>query len=771
MKRVLLFVFWVSLLGAERIPGLFIVELAEEPGKTTAREAAIAREGVARQLAASGVQVLDTTERVLNSLIVSSAVDDPATLAATAGVKKVYPVYEVFLELDRARALHRAQEAWTQVGGIENAGKGIKIAILDTGIQRDHPGFQDPSLPLPAGFPRGNRDSDLAGTSNKIIVARSYAVREGEEPSPEDVIGHGTAVAMVAAGVLHNATFGEISGIAPKAWLGSYKVFGANGVSNSAVIIKAIDDAVVDGMDIINLSLGLFPAPRPEDDPVVQAVERASRAGVLVVKSAGNSGPDPATTSSPGAAPSILSVGSSSNARILGAAAIVGSAPPYAAIPAAAPFPDGPIQAEMADVAALDQTGQACSALPEGSLAGKIALILRGSCFFEVKLNNAQRAGAVAGLVYTDANQDVVTMAIGTATLPALMVSHADGLQIKSQIREEPGVRAVLRFEGAALPVDPRRVSRFSSRGPGHGFSISPDLLATGQDVYTAAQTTHPDGDIYDPRGYAVVSGTSFSAPMVSGAAAVVKSFRPGLTVEQYKSLLVNSASPLLINGEAPAGAQQAGAGVLNIYNALLQTTTVSPVSLSFGSFGATADVWRQLKVTNISSKARHYVVDAQPLGSSPAVLAFPRDFWLEGGASMTVNLKFEIFTAEPGEYQGVVLIRSGDGDPALRIPYWYGVADGFPRRITVLSAPSSAAAGSVVNILFRMTDAAGAIVSGFEPAVIGPDNSEILEVRSLDATFPGVYRARVRLEPTPGANVFSIHAWNLVTRVTIRGN
>lgn len=771
MKRVLLFFFWLSLLGAERIPGLFIVELAEEPGKTSAREAAIARDGVARRLAAGGVEVLAATEHVLNSLIVNSASDDPAVLAGMPGVKNVYPVYEVFLELDRARALHRAQEAWTQVGGIENAGKGVKIAIVDTGIQRDHPGFQDPSLPLPQGYPRGNRDSDLAATSNKIIVARSYAVREGEEPSPEDSLGHGTAVAMVAAGVLHNAPFGEISGMAPKAWLGSYKVFGASGLSNSAVVVKAIDDAVADGMDIINLSLGLFPAPRPEDDPVVQAVERASKAGVLVVKSVGNSGPDPTTTSSPSDAPSILSVGSSPNARILSAAAIVGSAPPYVAIPAAAPWPDDPVQGEMVDVAAVDQTGQACSALPEGSLAGKIALILRGGCFFEVKLNNAQRAGAVAGLVYTDANQEVAIMSVGTATLPGMMVSHADGLQIKRQIREEPGVRGVLRFEGVAVPADPRRVSRFSSRGPGHNFRISPDLLATGQDVYTAAQTINPEGEIYDPRGYAVLNGTSFSAPMVAGAAAVVKSFRPGLTVEQYKSILVNSASPLLINGEAPAGVQQAGAGVLNIYNALLQTTTVSPASLSFGSFGGTADVWRQLQVTNIAQKTRHYVVDVQPAGAAPALLAFPRDFWLAPGASMTVSLKFEIFSAQPGEYQGVVLIRSGDGDPALRIPYWYGVGDGFPRRITVLSAPASAAAGSVVNIQFRMTDAAGAIVLGFDPAVIGPDNSEILEVRSLDTVLPGVYRARVRLEPTPGLNVFSIHAWNMVTRVTIRGN
>src|SRR5262249_18865718 len=160
---------------------------------------------------------------------------------------------------------------------------------IDTGIDLQHPGFQDLSLPIPTGFPRANNSTDLAFTNNKVIVARSYAdlfPMPDTDTTPRDRVGHGTATAMAAAGATNTGPLATISGVATKAWLGSYKVFGSPGVNDSATdaaILKAIDDAVADGMDVINLSLGSLEASRLEDDLEVHALERAAALGVLVV--------------------------------------------------------------------------------------------------------------------------------------------------------------------------------------------------------------------------------------------------------------------------------------------------------------------------------------------------------------------------------------------------------------------------------------------------------------------------------------------------------
>src|SRR6478672_8551891 len=173
-------------LFAENVPGRYIVELTTEPVATQARglgrdamrspaaqraRARIRAEQAAargRVQAAEGV-VSASLENVQNALVVE--IDDAKAprLAALPGVRKVYPVREFRLLLDHALPLHKVPEAWTQVG-VGNAGAGIKIGILDTGVDVRHAGFNDGGFTAPEGFPRG----DLAFTNNKVIVARSY---------------------------------------------------------------------------------------------------------------------------------------------------------------------------------------------------------------------------------------------------------------------------------------------------------------------------------------------------------------------------------------------------------------------------------------------------------------------------------------------------------------------------------------------------------------------------------------------------------------------
>ncbi len=167
----------------------------------------------------------------------------------------------------------QASGAWSQLGGISNAGAGVRIGVLDSGIDQTHPAFQDSSLHPPAGFPLG----DPNFTNNKVIVARSYVPQLAPSPfdpqyslpddnSPSDHFGHGTAIAMIAAGARVQAPVAAINGIAPKAFLGNYKIYGSPGINDTSsygVIIQALEDAVSDGMDIAVLASGgaAFSAP------------------------------------------------------------------------------------------------------------------------------------------------------------------------------------------------------------------------------------------------------------------------------------------------------------------------------------------------------------------------------------------------------------------------------------------------------------------------------------------------------------------------------
>ena len=338
------------------------------------------------------------------------------------------------LVLDHALAVHKITDAWSQVG-LSNAGAGIKIAIIDTGIDNTHPAFQEPSLVVPNGFPQVNPNTDTAFTSNKVIVARSYVNLLSTDPdlSARDHVGHGTGVAMAAAGVLSAGPLATIRGVAPVAYLGNYKVFGSPGVNdttNDGAILKAIDDAVADGMDVINLSLGDVATPLA-DDPEANTIARAASMGTIVVVAGGNNGPDPQTFGSPATAPLAISVGASVNDRNFSATTTVGGVR-YEAIPGTGPAPAQAVTARIIDITTLGDNGLACSPFAAGSLKGDIALVLRGVCFFTDKLNNVQAGGAVGALVYTDAARpDAIIMSVGSATLPAMMVSNGDGVKIK----------------------------------------------------------------------------------------------------------------------------------------------------------------------------------------------------------------------------------------------------------------------------------------------------------------------------------------------------
>ncbi len=755
-----------ALAAQEYVPGRFIVQL-DEPGKgSVGRAAAVQRAGVWAAVEERTGVVRDSVELVLNALIVEIDESRRGELETLPGVRRVYRDRKLRLDMDRAVDLVKARDAWRTVGGDDQAGKGIKIAILDTGIDVSHPAFKDESLAVPDGFPKFSRENDVKGTNRKVVAARGYGIQGA--PDIRDRIGHGTAVASVAAGTRHAAPVGEFAGIAPKAFLGAYRLDDADGSFTSTALIRALEDVAKDGMDVMNMSLGFFPQARFEDDPVAQAVERLAER-VIVTKSAGNMGPDAGMSTAP-ASPSAITVGASWNDRALGPSVEVPGLGGVLASRPDAELPTAPMTGELVDAAQAEPSGLLCALPAEGIFADRIVLILRGECTFELKLTNAKRARAKGAIIYTNANPVNSLWSIGAATLPVVMIGNEHGLRIKQALADEPGLGAKISFDLGSITLDANQLASFSSRGPGVSNNIHVDLVAPGDDIFLAAQRGNALGEIFSNTGYAVEGGTSFSAPMVAGAAAVLKAARPGLTVKQYKSLLVNSAAPLARSNGIVFGVQSAGAGRLDVERAVRAMTVASPVSVGFGVGRLTADLARDVALTNLGAVADTIAITVSPLGASTAaVIVSPATLTLRAGESRVVTVRLSGAELTPGEHQGFLLVKGAQSPVEMRVPYWYGASDKVAKSITLIAQTLWPRAGDRVQYLMRVSDAAGAALMEAPPVIeVAEGDGRVEAIQSLDGDFPGLWLVNLRLGVVSTTNVFRFTSGDAVRTVKL---
>jgi hypothetical protein len=250
---------------------------------------------------------------------------------------------------------------------------------------------------------------------------------------------------------------------------------------------------------------------------------------------------------------------------------------------------------------------------------------------------------------------------------------------------------------------------------------------------------------------------------------------RPNLSVAQYRSLLVNTATPIVLDSGQPLPVQQMGAGRLNLEAAVRSTLTVSPVSVSFGAGSGTVDLIRQMVVSNIGMAAETCSISVVPHEGGVAPTLSPQSLQLARGASATLTVQFTASGLTAGEYQGFIRVTGTRPEADLRIPYWYAVASTTSHYITLMSAPTSGAPEAALSqpILFRVTDASGVAVLSPAPEVEVQDGGgSVAWVSSQDSVYPGVFAANVRLGPNEGtnANVFRIRAGDVVQTVTIEG-
>src|SRR5829696_2801916 len=310
-----------------------VVTLAQKPLATTtwragrqlqSRTLASAQAGVARRIESSvpEARIRWRYRLVANGMAVVVPRSQLERLTSLPGVETVYPSVRYRTQLDRSPQQIGAQTLW--MPGLTSAGQGMKIAIIDEGIDQTHPFFSPAGYTMPAGFPKGQ----TAYTTAKVIVARAFAParpvwKHASKPFDPEFSSHGTHVAGIAAGNANTLAEGSrISGVAPRAYLGNYKALtiptdadvGLDG--NSPELVAAIEAAVADGMDVINMSVG-EPEIEPARDIVVKALGGAARAGVVPVVSAGNDFEEfgRGSVGSPGAAPEAITVGAVTTSR------------------------------------------------------------------------------------------------------------------------------------------------------------------------------------------------------------------------------------------------------------------------------------------------------------------------------------------------------------------------------------------------------------------------------------------------------------------------
>ncbi len=632
-----------------------------------------AQRTVESELRRRNVKVLGEAQTLVNAVFVSATAETARALRGIPGVKRVVAAPPLHMDLDRALDLANVPAAWSAVGGVSNAGAGIKIGIIDSGIDQNHPGFQDSSLQVPAGFPKG----ETAYTNNKVIVARSYVPLDSVGYNPDDLVsgshpddysprdrqGHGTAIAMIAAGVQNTGPQGTIQGVAPKAFLGNYKIIGSPGINDSArfaAFNNALEDALADGMEIVTLSLSegspAFYGPLDTDtgcggvcDIYSQAVENAVAKGMVVVTSAGNDGnigkivPTLNTIHFPGTAPSAITVGATTNSHVFYQSVHVsGTGVPSSLQNIRAVFGDGPKIASplTAPVRAAGGDGLACSALAADSMAGAIALIQRGTCDFTTKINNAQNAGARGVILYQLSGQENIYSGIfaqGTG-IPAVMIGNAAGSSLKTYLASNSSAQATLDPALTASDATPDVIWAASSRGPSPGTFgatpttvIKPELVAPGVGIYSATQKLDPNADSYSASGYMAFTGTSYAVPMVAGAVALVKQKFPSMTPAQLKSAVVNTASQNVTDENGAARINSMGAGKLNAGDAVSVAGVVDPATIEFGALSTTTvNISRTLRIYNVSGAAATFSVrvEQRDAGLTPQVTS---------GASVTV--------------------------------------------------------------------------------------------------------------------------------------
>jgi minor extracellular serine protease Vpr len=688
-------------------------KLAVQEKALVAAALAVQQEVVAEHVKSRGGEVLAKLQHAINGVKVRVKQGDLAALAGVPGVLAVRPV-RVYRPVD-ARADNAvsvpfigATAAWDDAGV---RGEGVKIAVLDTGIDYTHANFGGPgttaafeaasatsTLPAdPALFgpnaPKVKGGTDLVGDDYDASSDDPARTVPHPDPNPLDCNGHGSHVSGTATGFGVNAdgttyagpytapavrstAFRIGPGVAPKADLYMVRVFGCEGSTD--VVTEAIDWAVANGMDVINMSLGADFGSADDADAV--ASENAASAGVLVVASAGNAGPGEYITGVPAAGQRVISVAAMDSTPAFPAASVALS--PSGLTIVAQDSNGAPLPSASLPVVVLRNADQSISRgcdeaeYVDSVVAGKLVVTVRGVCARVDRATFGARHGAAAVAMINNAagyppfEGDIPNVAIaflgvqGGRSSDGGALAAATSATLTATTLTNPGFQAL---------------ASFTSGGPRFGDSaLKPNITAPGVSIQS---TLIGSGN----RGQRL-SGTSMASPHVAGVAALVRQAHSAWTPDEQRAAILSTADPSKVKDYE---ARVAGAGLVQASPAArTQAVAIAQASAAQNlSFGFAEIVERELEVDDVvilvnhgASAATFDVTSAASGGSPHAVQLSPRRVSLPPGASARVRVRLTVPAATAGnsdffrEVAGVVTFTpaaGANGGIALRVPYY----------------------------------------------------------------------------------------------------
>ncbi|KAJ2125069.1 hypothetical protein GGH12_003577 [Coemansia sp. RSA 1822] len=550
-------------------PSSYIVEFESHIPKTH----------VSRFHAMSDVSVDRHFTKVLNGISVSvnKRDFDPNHFAKMDGIKRVWPVRYYYPASSSSSASNSSNIYSHHATGVEKAlkelgvdGKGVKIGIVDSGVDYNHPElgacWKTEGCPWQYG-------KDFIG--DKYDMTDAIPIIE-PNPTPMDCEGHGTHVSGILAG-----RGPQVRGVAPGATFGMYRVFSCpvNGQGGSAddILLQGIEAAFEDGHDIISLSLG---GGAWSEEPMAVACAQIVQQGVVVVAALGNDGMGGLQTAgAPAIARGVISVGSVDNWNITTKPGIItstqGTQTIALSMPGNSKYPfDFDSDTPLAIPAGGEDSIAGCANYTE-DMTGKIVVVKRGACAFNDKVTYAYTAGAIGVICYNNVAGDMSPGVSNSVPIPFVGISDDDGKYVTDTLAAG---KATIKALKGATEIKPSKtggqISSFSSIGPSAELDMVPLISAPGGNIWS----TFPK----KLGNYASLSGTSMAAPYISGAVALLKQARPDLDVGAITRLLVSNGKPIT---DPATGLKtnpfKSGAGLVNIYDAIKSRVQFDPPVLS----------------------------------------------------------------------------------------------------------------------------------------------------------------------------------------------